>query len=87
MLILLIHFLDFEILLILLYYHIKKKIKYQVLCKLNTQKKILHLAEYRNFIADTSLFTNKTNWKPKVKLNEGLNRTLDFIKNNNDQLK
>lgn len=51
------------------------------------EKTQMHLAEYRDFVADSSLFTSQTNWKSKVKLDEGLNRTLDFIKNNNDQLK
>ena len=51
------------------------------------EKTQMHLAEYRDFVADSSLFSSKTNWKSKVKLDEGLNRTLDFIKNNKDKLK
>jgi nucleoside-diphosphate-sugar epimerase len=39
----------------------------------------LDAIEWRNFIADTSLFTEKTGWKANISLDNGLDRTIDFM--------
>lgn len=35
--------------------------------------------EFRNFIADSSAFRNKSGWKAEVSLKEGISRTLDYF--------
>lgn len=46
----------------------------------------LHLAEKRNFISDSRKFKKITLWKPKIRLTEGLKKTLEFIEKNFNKL-
>jgi nucleoside-diphosphate-sugar epimerase len=39
----------------------------------------LDAIEWRNFIADTSLFTKATGWKAGTSVDEGLERTIDAL--------
>lgn len=38
--------------------------------------------ERRNFIADSSKFKSKTGWSPKITLNEGIEKTIDYFLTN-----
>lgn len=44
-------------------------------------KEILEAIEWRNFVADSSRFTEATGWKASISLDDGLERTIDYFLN------
>ena len=42
-------------------------------------RKIISFIEERNFIADSTSFTDITGWKPRYSLSEGIDLTLEFF--------
>ena len=54
--------------------------------KIISEKKRLRplLSEIERLKCDNSLIQKKTNWKPKINFNEGLNKTIDWMKKNKE---
>jgi nucleoside-diphosphate-sugar epimerase len=52
--------------------------------KINLDDKyVLEPMEFRNYTGDNSLFKEVSNWEPKVKIDQGLDLTIKFLKKGN----
>lgn len=69
-----------------------KKLVNKIINKMNIKKNFIknvkdRLGKDHSYKLSTSLIRKEINWKPKVRLNEGLNRTIEWIEENLKTLK